>query len=138
MVIPEASLFVEGERLLGRYTVSIGRYSNARWTPTPPPLHVVITNRRLFMRPQVRKNYTPASIPSNYIAKTQEMELGDHNGLMIALTTGHQIYIILSKEDRYRLMDDLSAMKAKPTRIQFDHGIIEQDIQRLIDFINRI
>lgn len=137
-MIPEAQQFVEGERLLGRYTIAIARYNNARWSSTIPTLHVTVTNRRMFMRPQTRKAYTPASIPSNYITKFRAVELDERNAIMIALSTGHQIYMYITKEEATRMLDDLSTMKAPPTKIRFDETIVEQDIQRIIDFITRL
>lgn len=137
-MFPEAELFVEGERLLGRYTVAIARYSNARWSQTIPPLQMTVTNRRLFIRPQTRKAYQPASIPNTYVTKFQPVELEDRSGIMIALKTGHQLYLYITKEEATRMLDDMSAMKAPPTKIRFDDTIVEQDIQRIIDFVNRL
>lgn len=137
-VFPEAELFVEGERQLGRYSVTIARHNASGWSPTIPTLNALVTNRRLFLRPEVRKKYPPASIPAAYITKVSEVTLGDRNGLVIGLKTGHQIYIFISKQYSLRFIDDINAMQALPTRIRFDDKLVQQDIQRLINFINNL
>lgn len=137
-VFPDPDLLIEGERLLGLYTVSIARFANSRWSPTVPPLQVAVTNRRLLLRPQVRKSYPPASIPSTFITKVRDLELDGHYALIVSLTTGHQLYIFIGKEHRIKMMDDLNAMQIPPPRFHFDHNVVSQDIQRLIEFFNKL
>ena len=136
--MPEAELFVEGERKLGLYTVRIARYRTTGWSPTIPPLEMMVTNRRLFLRPEVRKKYPPASIPRSYIKSVREVDLDAMHGLAISLTTGHNIYIYIDKENADRIVEDIEAMKLPPPNFQFDAKIVESDIQRIIDFINRM
>lgn len=138
-MFPEADLFVEGERQLGRYTVRIARYSSTGdWSPTIPPLDVLVTNRRLFLRPQVRKAYPPASIPKSYIRHIKWVDLGPRPGLVMRLKTEHLIYMFIDKEQGENLIDDISAMRAPVPRFHFDNSVVERDIQRLIDFINSL
>lgn len=138
-MFPEADLFVEGERQLGRYTVRIARYtSTGDWSPTIPPLEVVVTNRRLFLRPQVRKSYPPASIPKTYIRHIKWVDLGPRPGLCMSLKTDHLIYMFIDKDHGEHMIEDISAMRAPTPRFHFDKKIIERDIQRLIDFIDSL
>jgi hypothetical protein len=136
-VFPDTSQFVEGEKQLGRYTISIARYTGTQWSGTIPPLDVVTTNRRMFLRPQGRKKLEPASIPGNYIKKTLELEMSGQHGMVIGLKTGHMIYILIGVEHRAQLIDDIHKMKIK-AKVHFDPKIVEADIQRLITFINQL
>jgi hypothetical protein len=131
-VFPDPQLLVE-ERS-STYIVSMAW--PPRWTPTPPRCRAV-TNRRLFC-PQVRKTHPPASIPSNFISRMRDLELDGHYALIITLTTGHQLYFFVGKEHRRKLMDDISAMQLPPPRFHFDHNIVSQDVQRLIEFFNAL
>ena len=134
----DAEMFVEGERLLGQHTVRIARYSSTGWSPTIPPLEITVTNRRLFIRPQVRKSYQPASIPKDYVTRVREVELGMLHGLAISLKTGHTLYNYIDKEHGDKLMEDIRAMLLPTPHFKFDEKIVEADIQRLVDFISHL
>ena len=134
----DTTMFVEGERQLGQHTVRIARHSEAGWSPTIPPLEITVTNRRLFIRPQVRKAYQPASIPKDYVTHVREVELGMLHGLAISLKTGHTLYNFIDKEHGDKLMEDIRAMLLPTPHFKFDEKVVEADIQRLIDFINRM
>jgi hypothetical protein len=136
--LPEMELYVEGERTLGHYTLRIARHSSSGWSPTIPPLDVTITNRRMFMRPASRKAHKPASIPQEYISQVKAVELGIMHGLCFSLSTGHYIYVYIDKENGDRLLEDIHAMKMPAPRFQFDDSLVQDDITRLISFINSL
>lgn len=135
-MLPETNLFIPGERRLGAYTVTVARYINQHWSPTLPALRFLVTNQRLLVTPQVRRQYAPASIPKSYITAMDEVTLGERDGVRIQLQTGHQIHLLMNREHGLRLLDDLRAMNALPTRVHFDNRVTEMEIQRLISFLN--
>jgi hypothetical protein len=136
-MLDTTELFVDGERQLGYYTIEIIRRVGNGWNPTVPPLHAVVSNYRLILKPQVRKAYTPASIPSNYFSNVNSIEIGRHKGIQVSLSTGHDLYIMVSQRDSENMVDDIRTMLEPAPDFHFDDKIAQADIKRLIDFFNK-
>lgn len=132
----DLSVLMEGERLLGRYTIVVLQTdSNDRWFPSLMQLNAAITNYRLTLRP-FRKKYSPATLPSRYIAAFEQTRVGGYNCIRLDLKTGHSLYLMLSTGHLEHLYEDLCAMTAPPPRFQFDDRISPLSIQRLIQFFD--
>lgn len=133
-----ADLFVPGEQELGDYQVQIARLTSSGWVPTIPPLRAVATNYRLILQPQTRKPYTPASIPGHYITKVQDVPLGNHNGVMVALITGHTIHMFVSWSKGNSLTQAVKDLLTPSSQTPFEPKLAQQDLVRLIEFISNI
>jgi hypothetical protein len=130
-------MLVEGERLLGRYTVVLlQQSSNGNWQTSPMQLDAVVTNYRLLLRPH-RKKYTPACLPSHYIKSVELTVKGNHHCVALHLITNHYLCAMLSTGKLDNLYHDLSAMKQPPPRFAFDDKVARKDIERLITFFGR-
>lgn len=134
----EEELFVQGEKRLGLYQVQIARPLTDGWAAAVPPLNAMVTNYRLILQPQTRKPYEPASIPSTYIVKVSDVTLGHRNGVLVALKTGHQLNMYIALDQVKKFTKDLRHMLTPPMRGHFATDLAERDIQRLIEFINRM
>lgn len=138
-VVPNPfSSLLPGEHQLGEYQVTIARYAPSGWTATVPPLTAAVTNCRLILQPQTRRPYTPASIPSTYITKVADMVLDHRTGLMIALKTGHRLFLFTSwNSSGDRLSDALRAMLTSPIGAgEFYPQLDQNALRRLIRFIS--
>ncbi len=138
MVFNEADILVQGETKLGEYQVAIVRYTSSGWVASVPPLYVIITNYRLILHPQTRRPYPPASIPSNYITKVVEVELGQRPAVQIALKTGHQLFLFISWSQGTELTETIKIMLTSPVGNTFKHDPALRDLNRLIAFIQRL
>jgi hypothetical protein len=134
----ETELFVQGEKRLGLYQVQIARPLSTGWAAAVPPLHAMVTNFRLILQPQTRKPYEPASIPSTYIVKVSDVMLGHRDGVLVALKTGHQLNMYVGLDQIKKFGKDLKQMLTPPVRGHFSPQLAEHDINRLIEFINRL
>jgi hypothetical protein len=125
-----------GERKLGQYQVAIARYTTpSGWSPTVPPISALVTNYRLVLQPQTRRPYTPASIPSTYITKVGEVDLGQyHHGVRICLKTGHELYLLISWSQGNAMTHSLETMLTSPVGITLK--LNTRDLNRLIRFIS--
>ena len=132
----EKALLLPGERKLGQYQVAIARYAEpSGWSATVPPLNALVTTYRLFLQPQTRRPYTPASIPSNYITKVETVDLGQHHhGVRIDLKTGPQLYLLISWSQGSEMAHSLETMLTSPVgnSLKLKHD----DLDRMIRFIS--
>ncbi|MEO1289108.1 MAG: hypothetical protein AAFV93_15195 [Chloroflexota bacterium] len=136
-VINEKEIFVEDERLLGRYTVVLlNKHNSGNWMPAVMQLDAVVTNYRLLLRP-FRKKYRPASLPARYIRTADLVTRGKYHCIALTLSTDHQLHVMLSTGKLDDLHDDLSAMKSPPPKFQFDDSVAKNDIERLITFFGK-
>ncbi len=134
----EEEIFIEGEKRLGLYQVQIARPLSTGWAAAVPPLNAMVTNYRLILQPQTRKPYEPASIPNTYITKVSDVNLGPRNGILVALKTGHQLNMYIALDQIKKFSKDIKQMLTPPVRGHFATDLAENDIQRLIEFINRL
>ncbi|MBZ0285840.1 MAG: hypothetical protein K8L97_34250 [Anaerolineae bacterium] len=134
----QEELILPGEHRLGEYQISIIRRIPTGWSPTVPPLDALVTNYRLLLKPQLRRPYPPASIPSSYITNVSEIDLGQKPGVKICLKTGHQIHMLISWSQASRLAEDIKAMLISPVGNIFIDKPIERDIKRLIRFVSQL
>jgi hypothetical protein len=137
-VFSEDELFIQGEKRLGLYQVQIARPLSNGWAAAVPPLNAMVTNYRLILQPQTRKPYEPASIPNTYITKVTDVALGHRNGVLVALKTGHQLNMYIALDQIKKFSKDMRQMLTPPVRGHFANVLAERDIQRLIEFINRL
>lgn len=130
-------LFVEGENLIGRYTIVLLNQSRSGdWLPAIMQLDAIVTNYRLLLRP-FRKKYAPASLPATYIAHSELTTQGKYHCVKLMLSTKDVLYMMLSTGKLDNLRDDLHAMKSPPTKFQFDDKVAKKDIERLITFFGK-
>jgi len=133
----EDALLLPGESKLGRYHVAILRRTSSGWVPTTPPLDALVTNYRLLMHPQTRRQYQPAIIPSTFITQVGKAELGYHKGVTIGLKNGMRLYMTINWSEDEELIDAVTKMLTSPLGTFIPHPA-EQDLNRLIAFISRL
>jgi hypothetical protein len=138
VLFDDNALLLPGEHKLGQYQVAIARYAEpSGWSATVPPINALVTNYRLILQPQTRRPYTPASIPSNYITKVGEVDLGlHHHGVRIGLKTGHQIFLLISWSQGSDMANSLETMLTSPigNSLKLKSG----DLNRIIRFITKL
>jgi len=135
----EDTLLLPGECKLGSYHVAILRYTPSGWSPTTPPLNALVTNYRLLLRPQTRRQYQPAVIPSHFIMQIGEVEMGYHKGVKIALKNGMRLYLTISySEDDSHLTETVTKMMTSPLGNAYISDPAEEDLTRLISFISQL
>ncbi|RMG86433.1 MAG: hypothetical protein D6712_07495 [Chloroflexi bacterium] len=135
-MVDVSQYFIEGERRLGFYQAELARLNGiGHWTPTIPPLMVIVTNYRLLLYPQTRRKYTPASIPARYLQSVGKVELGTFYGIRLILRTGYQLNFVVGPKQQQELFDDIEVMRLPPTRIRFDETVPRQDIERLVQYL---
>lgn len=133
------ALLLPGECRLGRYHVAILRFTPSGWSPTTPPLKALVTNYRLMLLPQTRRQYQPAIIPSHFIMQISEVEMGYHKGVKIALKNGLRLYMTVSySEDDNHLTETVTQMMTTPLGNTYISDPAEQDLNRLISFISQL
>ena len=135
-MIDEKSNLIEGERALGRYTVSILQQTASGWSPAMLQLDAMATNYRLLLRP-LRKSYSPASLPARWIDGIYTMYKGKHQCVGLSLTTSDWLYLLPSTGRLDYFFEDIRMMKLPPPRFSFDSTIARRDIERLITFFGR-
>ena len=133
----EDALLLPGECKLGRYHIAILRHTSSGWVPTTPPLNMLVTNYRLLMHPQTRRQYQPAVIPSNFITYVGKTELGYHKGVTIGLKNGMRLYLTINWSEAEELTDTVTKMLTSPLGTFIPHPA-EQDLNRLIAFISHL
>jgi len=135
-LIDEKDLLVEGEEILGRYTiVLLQEASNGAWLPSVMQLDAMITNYRLLLRP-FRKKYDPASLPAHYITRIDMTVRDKYHVVELQLVTKHFLCLMLSTGKLNDLYRDVCAMK-RPTRFVFDDKLARADIERLITYFGK-
>ena len=133
----EDALLLAGECKLGRYHVAILRLTSSGWVPTTPPLNVLVTNYRLLMHPQTRRQYQPAVIPSSFITQVGKTEMGYHKGVTIGLKNGMCLYLTINWSEDEELTDAITKMLTSPLGTFIPHPA-EQDLNKLITFISHL
>ncbi len=134
----EDAILLPGECRLGRYHVAILRHTPSGWSPTTPPLNAVVTNYRLMLHPQTRRQYQPAVIPSHFIMHIGEIEMGYHKGVTIELKNGLRLYMTISYTESDDLTETIKKMLTSPLGKSFSLSPDEQDLNRLISFISQL
>jgi hypothetical protein len=127
---------VDGERQFGQYQVQIARQTATGWVATVPPLNATVTNCRLILKPQTRKPYPPASIPTTYIVKVSPVTLGQRNGVLIALRVGYELRMFVGWSQVDRFSADLRKMLTPSLRAHFIPSLSQENLVRLIEAIN--
>ena len=133
----EDALLLPGESKLGRYHVAILRHTSSGWVPTTPPLNALVTNYRLLMHPQTRRQYQPAVIPSTFITQVGKAELGYHKGVKISLKNGMRLYLTINWSEDQELTDAITKMLTSPLGTFIPHPA-QEDLNRLISFISHL
>jgi hypothetical protein len=127
---------IEGERILGRYTVNVLRESAGTWSSTMMPMDATITNYRLMLRPH-KKKYEPATLPGTLVRSAHMTHKGAFHCVEVLFVTNHFLYLILSTGKLDNFCEDLAAMKSPPPKFRFDDSVAQHDIERLINFFGR-
>ena len=133
----EDALLLPGESKLGRYHVAILRRTSSGWVPTTPPLNVLVTNYRLLMHPQTRRQYQPAVIPSHFITQISKAEMGYHKGVKIGLKNGMHLYLTINWSENEGLTETVTQMLTSPLGAFSPHPP-ENDVNRMISFISHL
>jgi len=133
----EDALLLPGESKLGRYHVAILRRTSSGWVPTTPPLNVLVTNYRLLMHPQTRRQYQPAVIPSHFITQVGKADMGYHKGVKIGLKNGMHLYLTINWSEDEGLTETVTKMLTSPLGTFSPHPP-EDDVNRMISFISHL
>jgi hypothetical protein len=134
----ENALLLPGECKLGRYHVAILRRSSSGWVPTTPPVNVLVTNYRLLLHPQTRRQYKPAVIPSSFVTHVGKAEMGYHRGVRIELKNGMRLYMTINWSESEELTDTVKKMLTSPIGNTFIPHPPQEDLNRLIEFISHM
>jgi hypothetical protein len=134
----ENALLLPGECKLGRYHVAILRHTSSGWVPTTPPVNVLVTNYRLLLHPQTRRQYQPAVIPSHFITQVTKADMGYHRGVRIGLKNGMRLYMTINWSENEALTDTVTKMLTSPIGNSFIPHPAEADLNRLIEFISHL
>lgn len=130
---------LDGETRLGEFQVQIARRTGSDWVATIPPLTATITNYRLILRPQTRRPYPLASIPSVYVTEVMELPLGRRMAVRVCLKTGHQLNLYAGYSPSGSLAETLRTMLTSPIGApNFRAHLSRRSLERLIHFINRL
>ncbi len=137
-MLNEAELLLQGEFKLGYYLVEVARCLDTGWVASVPPLDALVTNYRLILAPQTRRRYEPASIPAVYILKIHEMQLGRRLGTIVSLKTGHQLPLFIGYGHAGDFAENIKTMLTTPAGSGFKPNPAQNDLQRLIHFIQSL
>lgn len=136
---PSGVTLLPGEAILGEFQVQIARRTGSDWVATIPPLAATVTNYRLILRPQTRRPYPPASIPSVYVTEVAELPLGRRMAVRVCLKTGHQLNLYAGYSPSGNLSETLRAMLTSPIGAPgFRPRLSRRSLHRLIQFINKL
>lgn len=135
-MLTAGQLLEEGEVLIGDYNVEIARWRDGNWTPTIPPLYVVLTDHRMILQPHARKRLDPAIIPARYIKEVRELDTDNRHGIMLHLKTGHQISMFVSGDPNRGMLRGLRAMMTPPSPVRFEPQLDLGGLQKLIDYFS--
>ena len=125
---------IDGEKLLGHYTVVVLEQMAHGWQPTVMPLSAVVTNYRLVLKPY-KKKYDPATLPSHFIKRVELTKRGRLNCIELRFRSMQSLFLMLSTGKLDDLYHDLSAMITPPPRFHFDEKVAQEDIKRLVSFL---
>lgn len=136
---PSGVTLLPGETVLGEFQAQIARCSGSDWVATIPPLAATVTTYRLILRPQTRRPYQPASIPSVYVTEVVDMPLRRRMGVRVCLKTGHQLNLYAGYSLSGSLSETLRAMLTSPIGApRFRPRLSRRSLHRLIQFIDKL
>lgn len=133
-------ILMEGEEFIGDYNIEIARWSNNQWTPTVPPLYVVVTDHRVVLQPHGRKSRQPAIIPASYILHARPFDDSRRCGVLLSIKGGIRIAVLIARTQRLDFMRNLrtiampAARKERKFEPQLDLGVLH----RLIDHVTSL
>jgi hypothetical protein len=128
----------KGESPVGEYLVQIARPTSTGWVAGIPPLNATITNRRLILVPQTRRPHPPASIPSLYILKINEMLLSHRQAVQIRLKNNYDLNLFVGWSQGIDFVRQLHNMITPSLRKGYTPALEEQDLMRIIQQINNL
>jgi hypothetical protein len=134
----EDTLLLPGECKLGRYHVAILRRTSSGWVPTTPPVNMLVTNYRMLLHPQTRRQYQAAVIPSTFITQVGKAEMGYHKGVRIGLKNGMWLYLTINWSESQELTEAVKKMLVSPIGNTFIPNPAQNELNRLIEFISRL
>lgn len=129
----DEELFVEGEKRLGWYTVELLRQTSTGWELSALPMHAIVTNYRLLLKP-FRKKYPPAIIPRQVLQSVELITLDHYHPIAISFKTGQRLYIMVSSGSVEKMAEDMNTLMLPPPRFQFDENVPMTQIERLIQY----
>lgn len=128
-----------GEKQFGEYLVQIARPAGSGWVASIPPITARITNRRMILVPQTRKPYPPASIPSMYILKIDNVMLGQRRAVQIRLKIGFNLNLFVGWGQGEDFAQHLKRMLIPSLHSgQYVPVLTEAEITRLIEQISQL
>jgi hypothetical protein len=133
-VLTPSELLIEGEKLLGNYNVEVARWQVDRWVSTVPPLYVILTDHRIILQPHIRKRYEPAIIPVRYLARVVELDAPPRRGVILHLTTGHQIGMFIASHKTREVLHNLHKMM-QPVPPRFNAELDLGSLRKIIDVV---
>jgi hypothetical protein len=136
-VLSEREILTEGETVSGRYQAEIARWSNDIWVPTVPALFMIVTNQRIILQPQTRKQYDPASIPGRYIRSVEYLK-SQRKGFTLTLKNDQRIHLFVNWGNNHHIMDDLRAIAALPPGRTYHLPLTMNHLQKLIVFVETL
>ena len=131
-------ILVEGEELIGDYNAQIARWTEGTWTSTLPTLYVILSDHRLILQPHSRKRHEPAVIPRTYIKKADELIMGIRHGVLIYLTTGHQIGMFIADDPERNVYRTLKHRFIPPKPIPWKPELNLDSIEKMIAFLDKL
>ncbi len=132
-MLSEAELLEDGESIIGRYTVEIARESHGELISTIPALYLGVTNRRIIMLPQVRKQHPPASIYGGYIRRVETLK-HERSGACIILKNDYEIRLFVGRLYTERLINEIRQLAALPAYRPYNAPIDNEALNKLIEF----
>jgi hypothetical protein len=127
-----------GERQLGQYQVQIARSTKSGWVAGIPPLAATVTNFRLILIPQTRKPHPPASIPGLYITGIRKLSLSRRPASQVRLKLGYEINLFVGWGKNDEFVDRLSYLLRPPPTNRFVPTVSLEDVERMINGINKL
>lgn len=133
----DAELLRDGEKLLGRYTVEIARWTGGRLSSTVPPIYVLVSHERLIMTPQTRKRYEPAIIPAHYISNAKNLK-ADRSGACITLKNGFQINLFITASYNQEFINHVRTIAALPPAREYSAPLDAIGLKKLVEYFSHI
>ena len=130
--------YQKGEATVGEYLVQIARPTSSGWVAGIPPLNATITNRRLILVPQTRRPHPPASIPSLYILKINELLLSHRQAVQIRLKNHYKLNLYVGWSQSNDFLRQLRNMITPSLQKGYTPALEEQDLLRIIEQINNL
>lgn len=131
---------VEGETIIGKYSVEIARWAGGRWNTTVPPLYVTLTQARLILQPQTRRRYDPAVIPLGCIKRIADLENSPRRGILLYVDCGAPISLFTAGHQGEDFVRHLraSVYAGDFKTLHFEPQIDHTQLRRIIDCVRAI